>query len=71
MGLIDLKQVIDAFKNGVLESLLAEYDLNGIALLRHELEGYANRNDTQDDFQALIEFVDRIIIQRREESSSR
>lgn len=68
MGFIDLKEVIDAFKGGALEKMLADYDLNGIALIRHELEGYADKHHTEEELQTLIQMIDRIIAQRREKS---
>ncbi|MDP8225499.1 MAG: hypothetical protein P9L99_19215 [Candidatus Lernaella stagnicola] len=66
MGFFDLDQVIEAFKAGKIDSYLADFDLNDLALIRHELDGYAEKHNRLADLKALILTIDNMINERRE-----
>lgn len=65
MGFFDLSEVIEAFKVGKVESVLADLDLNDLALIQHEVTGYAVKHNRKTDLAPLIATIENLIDERR------
>jgi hypothetical protein len=65
MGFYRVEEIVDAFKKGNLDIVLADYSVNDLALLRHEVVGYAEKKDLLGDMDALVEELEFLIDTRR------
>ncbi len=66
MGFFNLDDVIKAHKDNKLEEYLADYDINDLALMQNELEGYAVKHNRQDDMKGLLITLENMLSERRE-----
>ena len=58
MGILDIKAVIHAFREGNLEEALDDYDVNDLAILKKEIEGYSRKQIRQEDLEDLLATID-------------
>jgi hypothetical protein len=65
MGFYRLDEVIQAFKAGLLNALLADYNANDLGLLKHEVASYAEKMDLIADLSPLIEHLEFLIDERQ------
>jgi hypothetical protein len=70
MGFFKLDDVIEAYRLGYLKDKVADMDLNDLVLLRHEVEGYAQKHRRVDELQPMVEMLD-FLIDERETSGRR
>ncbi|HPM78243.1 MAG TPA: hypothetical protein PK961_14225 [bacterium] len=66
MGFFNLDDVIKAHKDNKLEEYLADYDINDLALMQNELEGYAVKHNRQEDMKGLMITLANMLSERRE-----
>ncbi|HPQ67731.1 MAG TPA: hypothetical protein PKW95_01300 [bacterium] len=66
MGFFNLDDVIKAHKDNKLEEYLADFDINDLALMQNELEGYALKHNRQDDMKGLLITLENMLSERRE-----
>ena len=66
MGFFKLNDVVKAYRAGILESFLADYSVNDLVMLKHELLGCAEKEDLLTDLNQLVEDVEFIIDEREQ-----
>ncbi len=65
MDFFDLPEVIAIFKAGNIDSFLTDLDLNDLALISHEMEGFAQKHNRHSDLKPLLITINNIIDERR------
>jgi hypothetical protein len=64
MGFYNLDEIIEAHKSGKLPEKLSSCGANDIAIIKHELAGFAEKKDLIMDYDRLIEDLDFMIDER-------
>jgi hypothetical protein len=64
VGFFNLDDVVKAHKVGLLSALLADCTANDLALLKHELSNYAEKQDKLGDYKRLIEELEFLLDER-------
>jgi len=65
MGFFNLDEVIEAYKRGEIDSFLAKVDLNDLAIIQHEVAGFATKHNRNADLEALVATIENVINERR------
>jgi hypothetical protein len=68
MGFFNLDEIIDAFKAGRGDTYLADLALNDLALIQHEVEGFAEKHNRVADLKPLLTTIENMIAERRASS---
>jgi hypothetical protein len=64
MGFFNLEDVVRAHRAGILDSFLASYSVNDLAMLKHEILGCAEKEDLIGDLAVLVEDLEELIDRR-------
>jgi len=67
MGFFNLQEIIDAYKQGELEAALEDFDMNDLAYLKRELEGYCKKHNLGEQLKGLLDQVQKLYTESMEE----